>query len=58
MRLMVNTDMMRTYVGDTQRQGWVEICVNGLYRRVCDREWNNKEASIVCDELGLSRFGE
>ena len=58
MRLMVNPDMMRAYVGDIQRQGWVEICVNQVYRRVCDLGWNNKEASIICGELGLSRFGE
>ena len=56
MRLRVDPGDI-SYVGDTQRQGWVEICVGGLYRRVCDEGWSNSGASVVCGELGLSRFG-
>ncbi len=57
MRLMVGSNNLRAYVNDTQRQGWVEMCVNGKYRRVCDENWSNEEASVVCGELGLSRYG-
>ncbi len=47
----------KSYVNDTQRQGLVEMCVEGQYRRVCDNNWENEESSIVCGELGLSRYG-
>ncbi len=57
MRLMVGSNNLRAYVNDTQRQGWVEMCVDGKYRRVCDENWSNEEASVVCGELGLSRYG-
>lgn len=58
MRLMVDSEDVRSYVNDTQRQGWVELCVEGQYRRVCDRNWEYESASVVCGELGLSRYGE
>ncbi len=56
MRLMASGNT-KSYVNDTQRQGLVEMCVEKEYRRVCDENWNNKEASVVCGELGLSRYG-
>ncbi len=57
MRLMVGSKSLVAYVNDTRSQGWVEMCVEGQYRRVCDKNWNNEEASVVCGELGLSRYG-
>ncbi len=57
-RLMVNREDTRAYVNDTQRQGWVELCLNKQYRSVCDRNWEHESASVVCGELGLSRYGE
>ncbi len=57
MRLVATSDDMIAYVNDTQRQGLVEMCFNEQYRRVCDNNWENEESSIVCGELGLSRYG-
>ncbi len=57
MRLMVASDDTRAYVNDTQSQGWVEMCVEEKYRTVCDENWTNEEASVVCGELGLSIYG-
>lgn len=37
--------------------GRVEVCVNGVWGTVCDKDWTNTEASIVCTQLGYSPYG-
>lgn len=43
--------------GFTVQSGRVEFCVNGSQGFVCDREWNDVDANIVCRELGLGEPG-
>ncbi len=38
--------------------GEVQICLDGEYGSVCDISWDNRDASVVCRELGLSPYGE
>ena len=36
----------------------MEICKGGSYTTVCkDTSWDNKDASVVCSQLGFSPYG-
>ena len=37
--------------------GIVEICVTDTFGRVCNTGWANRDASVVCRELGFSPYG-
>ncbi len=44
---------------DDLLRGRVEVCVGGNYSTVCnDGQWDNQDASVVCQQLGLSLYGE
>ena len=47
------------YDGDPDRliRGRVEVCVGGAWGTVCDYSWDNRDASVVCSQLGFSRYG-
>ena len=44
-------------IKDQVSRGIIEVCVNGSYTRVCDDGWDNRDASVVCSQMGLSRYG-
>ena len=35
----------------------MEICKNDVWGTVCDRNWHNIDAKVVCRQLGLSVAG-
>lgn len=49
---------MYYYDDDGLRAGRVELCTNGTYGTVCNEEWDNREASVVCEQLGFSTCGK
>eukprot|EP00731_Ephydatia_muelleri_P037026 Em0380g6a len=42
---------------DELLRGRVELCMNGSFGQVCDKQWTNQDASVACRALGLSPYG-
>jgi len=46
------------FVKDELTRGRVDICYNGSYESVCSDIWKEEEASVICQQLGFSQYGE
>ena len=46
-----NTDV-RLIDGDTPDEGRVEICRDGFWGSVCSNNWDERDATVVCRQLG------
>lgn len=44
-------------IKDTLRTGRVEMCLEGEFRTICDDNWSDGAASVLCSELEFSKYG-
>ena len=52
-----NEGTVRLVGGKNKTEGQVEICLYGSWGIVCDNLWTDREAKLVCKQLGFPYTG-
>ena len=49
---------IRLFGGQNEREGTVELCLEGVWDSVCDDRWYSEEARVACRSLGFPAQGD
>lgn len=49
---------LRLTGGVTDREGSIEVCLDGSWGTICHEDWDNNDARVVCSQLGYPRVGK
>ena len=52
-----DNDQTRLVDGLNTHEGRVEICRDGQWGTICDEDWGDEEARVVCAEQELPTYG-
>ena len=56
--MVCDENAVRLVDGLDRNAGRVEVCVLDTWRTVCDQQWTTEDASVVCRQLGYSRYSK
>lgn len=51
---MCNEGTFRLVGGSIEQEGRVEVCYNGVWGTICDSNWGQIDAYIVCRQMGYN----
>lgn len=54
---LVNDTPESFSIKDALSRGRVEICINQTFHTICEDDWSDIDASVLCAELGFSTYG-
>ena len=52
-----NDGDLRLIGGESENEGRVEICIDGYWGNVCNQDWDQRDAYVVCRQAGFQSIG-